>query len=259
VSSSPSRRAVPPVEQSLPSSSPSRRAVPPVEQSRSFLLQEFIHTSDTRPDPAQLGSNLAELHRKSRSPEGSFGFHTRNYQGGVPQIIDWDPSWSSFFSRLIADLFSAECILNGPWPSYESAFKKLLQHVIPQLLEPLQSDGRSIKPCLVHGNLSVANTPTNLASGSPVFFDTAAFYAHHEYELGMWRRATVNFDDKYFWQYFKHYPPSEPIKAWEDRVRLYSIKFNLVYMISCPGSLVVRKQYVLYQLRPMIVALANNA
>ena len=121
---------------------------------------------------------------------------------------------------------------------------KLIQHVLPCLLNPLQTNGQSIKPCLVHGNLNVENVPTNLATGSPILFDGAALYAHHEYELGMWRRATVNFDDKYFRQYFKHYPPSQPIEHWEDRVCLYSLKFNLAYMVSCPGSEAVRNQYV---------------
>jgi fructosamine-3-kinase len=207
-------------------------------------LQEFIDTSDIRPEPAQLCAKLAELHRKSCSPEGKFGFHTKNCQGGVPQTIDWDPKWSSFFKRLITDLFYAELIANGPWPAYEMAFDKLILHVLPKLLDPLETNGRSIKPCLVHGNLNFGNAPTNLATGAPIFFDAAAMFAHHEYELGMWRCATANFDDKFIWQYFEHYPPSEPMEKWEDRLCLYSLKFNLAYMISCPGSDVIRERYV---------------
>jgi fructosamine-3-kinase len=143
---------------------------------------------------------------------------------------------------LITDLFSAELALNGRWSEYESVFEKLIQHVLPCLLKPLQSGGQSIKPCLVHGNLKAENVPTNLATGAPVFFDAAALYAHHEYDLGIWRCPTANFDDKYFWQYFKLYPPSEPVDRWEDRVCLYSLKFNLAYMVACPGSEAVRNR-----------------
>lgn len=140
----------------------------------SFIILEFIDISDDRPDPAQLCAGLAEFHLRNQSPTGKFGFHVQNYQGNVLQTVNWDSSWLSFFKRLITDLFDAEVVLNGRWPPYETTFDMLIQYVLPSLLGPLQADGRSIKPCMVHGNLTVGNAPTNLATGSPILFDAAA-------------------------------------------------------------------------------------
>jgi protein-ribulosamine 3-kinase len=42
---------------------------------------------------------------------------------------------------------------NGEWPEFKVYCDLVLEVVLPRLLRPLQSDGRSIKPCLVHGDL----------------------------------------------------------------------------------------------------------
>jgi protein-ribulosamine 3-kinase len=62
----------------------------------------------------------------------------------------------------------------------------------------------------------------------------------------MWRREIIKFGQPYFSQYLRHFRPSEPVEQWDDRIRLYSIKFNLAHMIGWPGAPVVRGQYVLY-------------
>jgi len=62
----------------------------------------------------------------------------------------------------------------------------------------------------------------------------------------MWRREIIKFGQPYFSRYLRHFRPSEPVEQWDDRIRLYSIKFNLAHMIGWPGAPVVRGQYVLY-------------
>ena len=76
----------------------------------------------------------------------------------------------------------------------------------------------------------------------PVVFDSSALYAHNEYELGMWRRKIIKFGEPYFSQYLRHFRPSEPVEQWDDRIRLYSIKFNLAHMIGWPGAPVVEER-----------------
>lgn len=39
-----------------------------------FFLADFKNMSDKIPDPVQLGALVAELHQKSVSPTGMFGF-----------------------------------------------------------------------------------------------------------------------------------------------------------------------------------------
>lgn len=53
-----------------------------------------------------------------------------------------------------------------------------LEKVIPRLLEPLQSDGRSIKPCLIHGDLEVENSATDITTGEPFVFNAGSFYGN---------------------------------------------------------------------------------
>ena len=187
-------------------------------------------------------ARVAEVHRNSASPTRQFGFDVPNCHGKIPQVVDWDHSWASFFARILESFFQRELDTNGPWPVYEEKFMEILVHVVPQLLNLLQAEGRVLKPCLVHGDLWEGNTATNLATGEPVVFDASRFYAHNEYELGTWRRQGVKFGQAYFEQYLRHMPPSEPIEQWDDRIRLYSLKFNLAHMIGWPGAPFVRDE-----------------
>ena len=207
-----------------------------------FFLCDFVDMDHGLPDPSIFCARLAHVHQTSISPTGQFGFHVPNCHGKIPQIVDWSPSWSSFFTRLLQSFFRAEIATNGPWPAYEQVFQALLANVIPQLLEPLQADGRNLKPCLTHGDLWDGNTATDRATGEPVVFDAACLYAHNEHELGTWRRRGVKFGRLYFDQYLRHFPPSEPVGQWDDRIRLYSLKFNMAHMIGWPGAPFVRDE-----------------
>ena len=104
--------------------------------------------------------------------------------------------------------------------------------MIPKVLGPLQSDGRSIKPSLIHGDLWEENTGLKLETGMPVVFDACVMYAHNEMELGMWRHGHYRFGKPYLRQYLSLMPPSEPVDQFDDRNRLYSMKYTLSH---CQG------------------------
>ncbi|KAL8785848.1 MAG: hypothetical protein Q9195_008472 [Heterodermia aff. obscurata] len=209
-----------------------------------FFLCDFIEMDHhTIPSPSAFCTQLAKLHLTSTSPTGQFGFHVPNCHGAIPQPLAWDPSWASFFARILESFFRRELATNGPWPAYEEKFQEILTNVIPQLLAPLQAEGRELKPCLVHGDLWEGNAATNLATGEPIIFDAACFYAHNEYELGTWRRRGVGFNRReYFEEYKRRVPPSEPVAQYEDRLRLYALKFLMAHMIGWPGALGVREE-----------------
>lgn len=42
---------------------------------------------------------------------------------------------------------------NGLWKEFMIVCDLAVEKVVPRLLEPLQSEGRDIKPCLIHGDL----------------------------------------------------------------------------------------------------------
>lgn len=207
-----------------------------------FFLCDFLDMDHQMPDPVDLCARLVELHRSSESPTGKFGFHVKTCHGKIVQNNNWDANWTSYFTELVTNFYEVELGINGPWQEYEEAFKQLCEHAIPQILDPLQADGRILKPCLVHGDLWEENTGTNLKTGETVAFDAACMYAHNEYELGMWRPDHFRFGRPHFRQYLKNFPPSPPVEQWDDRNRLYSIKFNIAVMIGWPGSSGVREQ-----------------
>ncbi|KAJ9160626.1 hypothetical protein NKR19_g3084 [Coniochaeta hoffmannii] len=202
-----------------------------------FLLMEFLDLNMGMPDPATFAGLVASLHQESDSPTGKFGFHLPNCHGKIVQANTWDSSWSRYFTRLLISFLEADMATNGPFnPDYLPAFETLRVHVIPRLLEPLQADGRVLKPSLVHGDLWEGNVGTSAGTGNPVVYDASAFYGHHEYELGMWRRDAIAFDRPYFEHYLVRLPPSEPVDEWDDRNRLYSIKFNLAHSVGWMGE-----------------------
>ena len=49
------------------------------------------------PEPVEFTSKLAELHKKSRSPTGKFGFHITTCDGKVAHVVEWEESWAVFF------------------------------------------------------------------------------------------------------------------------------------------------------------------
>lgn len=66
-----------------------------------FFLCDYLTIGHALPDPVQLGEKLAELHKKSESPTGKFGFHVTTFDGKLPLNTTWDSSVSirHYFSQ----------------------------------------------------------------------------------------------------------------------------------------------------------------
>ncbi|KIX09814.1 uncharacterized protein Z518_00895 [Rhinocladiella mackenziei CBS 650.93] len=205
---------------------------------------DFVPIDHTLPTPTDLCVKIAAVHRHSISPkEGAFGFPILSYHGPFSQLVEWDSDWSRFFARMLSHLFDTVTKLHGPWDDHcQADFRRLIDHTVPHLLGPLQSNGRTLKPCLVHGNLSASTMGVNLETGEPILFSPSPFYAHNEYDLGGWRRKTGSLSWPYFREYRKYFPPSEPSEEWDDRLQLYSVKFNLMDLLITPEAVDIRRQ-----------------
>ena len=57
------------------------------------------------------------------------------------------------FQKIMTRAMDVDREKYGAWPEYDALREVLIEKVIPRLLDPLVSDGRTIKPCLVHGDL----------------------------------------------------------------------------------------------------------
>lgn len=153
-----------------------------------FLLLEYIEiTSEAMPDPVQLCSKLARLHRQSQSPTGQFGFPMTTCQNLYPQNVSWESNWTVFYTTLITHVMAMDFQINGYWKELDKVEQRVVEHVIPRLLDALVQDGRTIKPSLIHADLWEGNTGVSLENGNIYIYDSAAFYAHNELDVSDWR------------------------------------------------------------------------
>ncbi|KAI0803793.1 Fructosamine kinase-domain-containing protein [Xylaria sp. FL0064] len=197
-----------------------------------FFLSEYVKMNEAMPNPSKVCARIARLHRETQSPTEQFGFHITTCQGRVPQHVSWEKSWKVFFIRLLQRVIELDFEYNGYWEELDIVEKRLISDVIPRLLGALEMDGRTIKPSLIHADLWEGNTGTT-PDEDIYIFDSAAFYAHNEMEIGDWRcHYNKIHDEEYIKSYHEHFAPSEPEDEWDDRNRLYSIYFNMIYSVN---------------------------
>ena len=140
------------------------------------------------------------------------------------------------------------------WPEFDVVCQLTLEKVVPHLLQPLQSEGRTIKPCLVHGDCWDGNTAMDMQTGQAFVFDACSFYCHNEYDTGNWRAPRHRLSDKaYIENYQREFPAFAPGKGfqsqgkeygidsdaeedWDARNLLYSLTFNIGNAIYIPES-----------------------
>ena len=202
-----------------------------------FLLAEFKNMSDKPPDPVQLGALVAELHQKSFSPTGMFGFEVQTYDGKLPQTFEWNNGWTDFYAKLLTSAYDQDIRSNGTWSEIADAFRSIIDSVVPRLLNALECDGRRIKPCLIHGDLWEGNIGTDYETGQIYIFDSAAYYAHNEMEIASWTCKHHKLSaGSYKREYLRNFGADEPLDEWEDRSRLYRLKILLMNSAHFPGS-----------------------
>lgn len=204
-----------------------------------FYLSEYVDMDVlTPPDPVEFTTRLAQLHRESQSPNGSFGFHVPTCDGDRAHVVEWEDSWAVFYRKLFLGVCELDIKRNGSWPEYERAIQQVAWAVIPRLLEDLLEEGRPIKPCIIHGDLWEGNMGIRRATNTSIMFDAGSFYGHNEMELSAWRceYTSVFRAKEYFQAYLQHYPAAEPTDEFDDRNRLYSLKGAINYSAGHPGS-----------------------
>jgi protein-ribulosamine 3-kinase len=158
-----------------------------------FILIEFLHLHDGLPSEEDFCRQLAELHRKSmeHSPNGKFGFHLTTCNGTVQQDSTWTNSWETFYTRLLKQAFTFDEEAPGPCSEYSELLPLIYDKVCPRLLRPPETEGRTIRPALIHGDLWDGNVALQAHTEQPYIFDSSAFYAHNEYDLHMWRGEKI--------------------------------------------------------------------
>ncbi|SLM39144.1 Protein kinase-like domain [Lasallia pustulata] len=216
-----------------------------------FFLCSFVDMTDDVPDIQKFTAKIAELHKKSASPTGKYGFSIPTYLGTIPQETAWTDSWEEFFTKSMKRWLVVEENSQGYDEEMKRLSEALLSKVIPRLLRPLETGGRKIQPCLVHGDLWDGNTSSNAETDSPVIFDASCVYAHNEVEMAPWRPIRHKIGKPYVRAYHKHFPISAPEEDQDDRNALYCIRFNMCSSALYPGNLRFRR-IIIEEMRALV-------
>ncbi|KAI0127175.1 Fructosamine/Ketosamine-3-kinase [Xylariales sp. AK1849] len=177
-----------------------------------FFLCHFLEVDGKLPGISKFSEGLAQLHRGSRAPEGKFGFHVPMYNGNIFQDVRWTDTWEECSVNGLKKDLELEQEACGPSDELDALAVPLPEKVVPRLLRPLESAGRSVKPCLVRGDLWPGNTSNDKNSKHPAVFDTAASYAHNKYDIKNMTVPSYPFGRSYMDAYNKHFAISEPRK-----------------------------------------------
>ncbi|KAK0705999.1 hypothetical protein B0T26DRAFT_725183 [Lasiosphaeria miniovina] len=154
---------------------------------RHFYLCEFAHmlNHEIPPPPYDWASAAAQLHLQSmgKSPvPNHFGFGVPTFLADVPVDNTWNASWEAFWAQQMRGLFEREERLNGPDEELTRLRKAYFEKAIPRYLGPLERNGRSVVPCLLHSDLCLGNVRllTAASGGDLCIFDACAYWGHNE-------------------------------------------------------------------------------
>lgn len=149
-----------------------------------FYLAEFVDlVEDAVPGPKEYMEAVIALHARSmgKSPDGKFGFPTSTAYGDYLQNNEWESSWEVFYTRVMKDAFEFEERNRGTHDDKLINLKEVFfEKVIPRYIRPLESDGRSIKPALVHMDLWPGNVRYKLDMEAVCIYDSNTFWGHNE-------------------------------------------------------------------------------
>lgn len=205
-----------------------------------FFLCRFHEFSDELPDQEDFVKIVADFHKRGRSTTGEFGFPVTTYGGRNPQTFPMCKSWEECFSKGLEKLFDTEEETHGPDEEMRSLREGFMMKVIPRLLRPLETEGRTLVPTLVHGDLWDGNVSVDADTNRPMIFDASPLYAHDEYELAPWALIRHNIGRSYIDEYLNYRRldfPAEPKEDFEDRLLVYALRFDLLSSSLYPGNL----------------------
>jgi protein-ribulosamine 3-kinase len=187
-----------------------------IDGQRSFLVLDYL-ALDGRGDPAELGRQLAAMHRTTQP---KFGWWRDNTIGATPQTNAQADDWPDFLRdrRLGFQLDLAE--RNGAPQRLIRQGERLLADlaVFFKGYEPV--------PALLHGDLWGGNY--GYADGEPVLFDPAVYYGDREADLAM-TELFGGFPSAFYEAYRAAWPVDPGYEVRKSLYNLYHIlnHFNL--------------------------------
>ncbi|KFY36873.1 hypothetical protein V495_07537 [Pseudogymnoascus sp. VKM F-4514 (FW-929)] len=208
-----------------------------------FFMAEYHDMTDDLPDVQDLSALIAKLHRDSmgKSPNGKYGYHVPTHLGNIANDNTWTDTWEEFFTVAMKRMLMLEEKSHGQDPELTELSKALIEKVIPRMMRPLETGGRSIQPCLVHSDIWLGNVKPDAETEVPIIFDSCAFWGHNEADLSCMRAPRYRMGRPYIREYHALMPKSEPEEDWDDRNALYAMRMDLLHSTMFPNELCFRE------------------
>ncbi|KAK2600093.1 hypothetical protein QQS21_005179 [Conoideocrella luteorostrata] len=190
-----------------------------------FYLCEFMDMIEELPDIRKFSAMLAKLHHNSMADIDApkeFGFHVMTHEGSMYQDISWCKTWEEMYACRFQSFIDQERVSQGPSEELEEILPEFISKIIPRLLRPLGTHGRTIKPVALHADIWYGNLATNAATGEPVYFDPSVFWGHNECDVGIMATPGYRLGRHWMREYHKFFPISAPEEDYEDRNLLYA-------------------------------------
>lgn len=175
-----------------------------------FYLCNYHDMVDEMPEIDCFVSIVAKVHRESMGREDRFGFEVPTHLANKPIDNSWQNSWETLFTNLMIRMIQIEEKAHDRDEEPEGLKESILNKVIPRLLRPLETGGRSIKTCLIHSDLWPGNCMPDVNTDRIMIFDSCAYWGHNESDLGSWRAPRYRLEKPYLKEYQRVMGVSEP-------------------------------------------------
>ncbi|KAL3480157.1 hypothetical protein BJX99DRAFT_220834 [Aspergillus californicus] len=138
---------------------------------------------DDLPSPRDWAATVSAVHLNSMRglPTGQlFGFHVPTHLANMPVNNTWNSSWCACWAQQMKGIFEQDARVHELDEELEALKSAYLENAIPRYLGPLESEGRSVRPCLVHSDLWPGNIKPRASSDGLCVFDSCAYLGHYE-------------------------------------------------------------------------------
>lgn len=201
-----------------------------------FYLCDFHEMTEEVPEHQQFVSLVTKYHKESMGKKKQYGFDLPTHLACIPNDNTWQSSWEVWFSQAMRQMFRIEETAHGKEHELDLLKEAIFDKVIPRLLRPLETGGRSIEPCLIHSDLWPGNLKPDAHTGEILIFDSCAFWGHNEADLGSWRASRYGMGHPFLEEYQKVMGISEPQGDWDDRNALYALRYDLLVSALFPNT-----------------------
>ncbi|KAK9381936.1 Fructosamine/Ketosamine-3-kinase [Kockiozyma suomiensis] len=209
------------------------------DSSKFFLVASFLNdlsSGSGKVYEQKLADRLAALHTSSTSEVYGRADATVTCCGSTELPNTPTSTWVEFFStHRLQNILHQNERMNGKDAEMSRLGEKIVATVVPRLLSRVNS-----KPSLIHGDLWRGNAGAIKDPGTgeimPVIYDSCAYYADSEFELGIMRMFGGFSSTGFFQRYHQHVPVKEPQDEYEDRIRLYRLFHELNHSVLFGGG-----------------------